>query len=123
MCSLLFKREIQASRRYRLKSTSKNHSERQFLHSSDQRDVREAENSDSFLVDRSKIRFSSNQSQGNGIEKAPFPSKYRHYEFLAMQMRLAIAPTILQMLMTSVFIDLIDDFVVAYKDDLLIFND
>lgn len=56
------------------------------------------------------------------IEKTAFKTKYGHYEFLGMPMGLRDALTTFQSPMNSIFYDFIDDFVVIYLDDILIFS-
>lgn len=51
-----------------------------------------------------------------------FKTKYGHFEYLVMPMRLRNAPATIQALMNSIFCNCIDDFRVIYLDDILIFN-
>lgn len=64
-----------------------------------------------------QIRISSSD-----IEKTAFKTKYGHFEYLVMPMGLRNAPATFQALMNSIFRDCIDDFLVIYLDDILIFS-
>lgn len=57
------------------------------------------------------------------IEKTTFKTKYGHSEFLVMPMGLRNAPATFQALLNSIFRDYIDEFLVVYLDDILIFSD
>lgn len=57
------------------------------------------------------------------IEKTAFKTKYCHFEFMVMPMGLLIAPETFLSLMNRIFRDHIDDFIVIYLDDILIFSD
>lgn len=56
------------------------------------------------------------------IEKTVFWTKYGHYEFLVMPMGLWNAPVTFHTLINSLFSDIIDDFMVGYLDDLLVYS-
>ena len=56
------------------------------------------------------------------IEKTAFNTKYGQFEYLVMPMGLCNAPATFQSLMSRIFYDCIDVFMVVYMDDLLIFS-
>lgn len=58
----------------------------------------------------------------NEVEKTALKTKYGHFEFLVMPMGLKNAPETVQALMNSIFWDCIDEFLVIYLDDILIFS-
>lgn len=57
------------------------------------------------------------------IEKTAFKTNYRHYEFLVMLMGLRNGSATSQDLMNSIFRDFIDNFVMIYLDNILIFSE
>lgn len=69
-----------------------------------------------------KTGFHQIRIRPSDVEKTAFNSKYGHFEFLVMPMGLCNAPATFQTLMNSIFYDHLDDFVVVYIDDLLVFS-
>ncbi len=54
--------------------------------------------------------------------KMMFRTHYGHFEYVVMPFGLINAPIIFQHLMNNVFCEYLDDFVVCYIDDILIFS-
>jgi hypothetical protein len=67
-----------------------------------------------------KVRLSSAQDPTH-ISKMTFITKYGLYEFTVMSFGLTNAPAFFMNLMISVFMDLLDKFVVVFIDDILIY--
>ena len=56
------------------------------------------------------------------VWKTAFRCIFGHFEYTVMPFGLANAPAIFQSMMTQIFHDILDVYVVVYIDDLLIFS-
>ncbi|KAL1218595.1 RNA-directed DNA polymerase-like protein [Cardamine amara subsp. amara] len=56
------------------------------------------------------------------IRNTTFRSRYGHYEFVVMPFGLTNAPTAFMRLMNSVFQEYLDEFVIIFIDDILVFS-
>jgi Reverse transcriptase (RNA-dependent DNA polymerase) len=69
-----------------------------------------------------KTGFHQIRLKPEDVEKTAFNTKYGQFEYLVMPMGLCNAPATFQTLMNNIFYDCIDEFMVVYMDDLLIYS-
>ena len=70
------------------------------------------------------LQFGYNQIRvrEQDIEKMTFATKYGHYEYMVMSFGLTNAPAYLMEVMNSMLHKYLDDFVVVFIDDILIYS-
>jgi hypothetical protein len=54
------------------------------------------------------------------INKTPFKTRYKYYEFTVVPFGLSNAPTIFMLLVNGVFREYLNKFVIVFMDDILI---
>lgn len=69
-----------------------------------------------------KTRFHQILIRLEDFEKTGFNTQYGRFNFLVMPIGLCTAPTTFQSLKISIFYDHIDDFVVVYINDFLVYS-
>jgi len=57
------------------------------------------------------------------VQKTTFRSRYGHYKYVVMSFRVTNAPTIFMDYMNKIFRPYLDQFVVVFIDDILIYSD
>ncbi|XP_019056220.1 PREDICTED: uncharacterized protein LOC109116008 [Tarenaya hassleriana] len=62
------------------------------------------------------------QVKAENIQKTTFRTRYGHFEFVVMQFGLTNAPTVFMQLMNRLFMDYLDEFVIIFIDDILIYS-
>ncbi len=69
-----------------------------------------------------KTGFHQIRVREKDVEKTAFNTKYGQFEYLVMPMSLCNAPATFYSMMNLIFADYIEDFMVMYMDDLLVYS-
>jgi hypothetical protein len=69
-----------------------------------------------------RSRYHSLKIRTEYVPKTTFTTRYRLYEFLVMSFGLTNAPTYFMNLMNKVFMEYLDQFMVVFIDDILVYS-